>query len=394
MRTKSALLLNPLHLEKQRQEKYYFPEKGKKWQCKSPKEFGIDAEKLRQAIEFAMLNEHQGERDLKVALTKWFYREPFHKIIGPTKKRGNPNGMILKNGYIIAKWGNTKRVDMALSTTKSYLSTIVALALDAGLIESLDHKVNLYIKEDKFTGDHNSKITWEHLLTQSSDWAGELWGGYDWAERPPKIGNIDDWQNRKLHEPGTCFKYNNVRVNLLAYLLLKIWREPLPQILRKKIMDPIGASDTWRWYGYEQSWVDIDGRLIKSVSGGGHWGGGLFISTEDQAKYGLLFLNNGNWNGQQLFSPGWVKRATTPSKANENYGYMWWLNRKTKIQINGKLRHWKGVSENVFYASGFGGNLIVVDNANDLVIVTRWLDPAKTGEMIKKITEALASKKN
>ena len=83
-------------------------------------------------------------------------------------------------------------------------------------------------------------------------------------------------------------------------------------------MDPIGASKTWRWYGYDNSWVELDGNRMQSVSGGGHSGGGLFINTEDHARFGLLFLNDGNWNGTQLISNSWIEEATTPSIANNN----------------------------------------------------------------------------
>ena len=176
-------------------------------------------------------------------------------------------------------------------------------------------------------------------------------------------------------------EYNDVRVNLLAYSLLQVWRRPLPQVLKEKIMDPIGASTTWRWFGYNNSWVNVDGMKMQSVSGGGHSGGGLFINTEDHARFGLLFLRNGNWGDRQLISPNWIKQATVPSKPNINYGYMWWLNEKGN-------RHWEGVSEDVYYAAGFGGNFIVVDQEHDLVIVTRWLEPAKIGEMIRLTLEA------
>ena len=82
-------------------------------------------------------------------------------------------------------------------------------------------------------------------------------------------------EKSKLNEPGTFFKYNDVRVNLLAYSLLQVSRKPLPVVLKEKIMDPIGASTTWRWYGYDNSFVNIDGVMVQSVSGGGHFGGGL-----------------------------------------------------------------------------------------------------------------------
>ena len=61
---------------------------------------------------------------------------------------------------------------------------------------------------------------------------------------------------------------------MLALAALHVWRRPLPQVLRDMVMNPIGASNTWRWHGYENSWVVIDGLNVQSVSGGGHWGGG------------------------------------------------------------------------------------------------------------------------
>ena len=74
-----------------------------------------------------------------------------------------------------------------------------------------------------------------------------------------------------------------MRINLLAYSLLQVLREPLPVVLRENIMDPIGASRTWRWHGYRNSWVELDGLRMQSVSGGGHFGGGLFINTYDSS---------------------------------------------------------------------------------------------------------------
>jgi len=360
------------------QKKYYFPTKNEVWKEKSPTAYKIKPVKLAEAVTFAKANEYSGSRDLRIAILKGFEKEPFHEILGPTKKRGGPAGIILKNGYVVAKWGETKRVDMTFSVTKSFLSTTAGLAYDKKLIASEQDKAGTYIWDGTFNGKHNSKITWEHLLQQNSDWSGELWGGKDWADRPPKEGSLDDWKYRKLQEPGSVMEYNDVRVNVLAYSLTHVWRKPLPQVLKEGIMDPIDASTTWRWHGYKHAWTEIDGINMKSVTGGGHSGAGLFISTEDMARFGLLFLNDGVWNNKRLLSSEWIKKAVTPSKPNINYGYMWWLNKKGK-------RHWEGLSETIFYAAGFGGNFIIVDKEQDLVIVTRWLEPSKVGEFMKKV---------
>jgi CubicO group peptidase (beta-lactamase class C family) len=363
------------------QQAYYYPEKGADWESKSPAEFGIELAAMEEAIEFARSNEYSGSRDLRQAILKGFEREPFHKILGPTKKRGGPAGMILKNGYVIASWGDTKRVDMTFSVTKSYLSTVAGLAREQQLIQSFTDPAQNYVWEGAYAGEHNAKITWEHLLNQSSDWSGELWDCHDWADRPPREGGIDDWKYRDLNEPGTFFKYNDVRVNMLAYSLLQVWRKPLPMVLKEHVMDPIGASTTWRWYGYENSWVVIDGTRMQSVSGGGHSGGGVFINTEDHARFGLLYLSQGKWKDRQIISPEWITDATTPSPANENYGFMWWLN------PNGTNRGMGAISPNAFYASGFGGNYIIIEPDHDLVMVMRWLEPSKAGDFVKMVLD-------
>lgn len=360
----------------------YFPPSQGKWEQKSPQSFNIDEAGLAKAVNFAKQNEYTGEKDLRIAILKAFEREPFHEILGPTKKRGGPAGVILKKGYQIASWGDLKRVDMTFSVTKSYLSTVAGLAFDRKLLSTHDLLID-YIWDHTYEGPHNSQIKWEHLLNQSSDWSGTLWGGHDWADRPPLEGTIDDWKNRAYFTPGTRFEYNDVRVNLLAYSLLQVWRKPLPQVLKESIMDPIGASSTWRWHGYKNSWVTLDGNYMQSVSGGGHSGGGLFINTEDHARFGLLFLNQGKWEDKQLLSSEWIKKAISPSPAQANYGYMWWLNKK------GTDRYWEGVPESVYYAAGFGGNFIVIVPEEELVLVVRWLEPNKMGAFVKTVLDAL-----
>ncbi|MFD2567810.1 serine hydrolase domain-containing protein [Pseudotenacibaculum haliotis] len=356
----------------------YYP--GSSWQTKTATEVGMSSEKLKSAVSFALNNENKVERDLRIANIKAFGREPNYRILGPMKKRGKPAGLIIKNGYIVAQWGDINRVDMTFSVTKSYLSTVAGLAVDEKLIKNVDDAVKNYVTDDTFEGPHNSKVTWRHLLNQSSDWSGCQFDICDWADRPPRRGTIDDWKNRKLYEPGTHYKYNDVRVNLLAYSLLQVWRKPLPMILKEKIMDPIGASTTWRWHGYKNSFVNVDGIMMQSVSGGGHFGGGIFINTLDHARFGLLFLRKGKWNGKQLISEDWITAARKPSFANKNYGFMWWLNEKQSL---------KGLSKNIYSARGFGGNFIVIDEEHDLVVVTRWLDSSKLGDFMKKVIDAV-----
>ncbi|MEJ2162380.1 MAG: serine hydrolase [Robiginitalea sp.] len=366
----------------QAQEGFYFPPRGADWQARSPQEFNLDAGALQDAVKFAEAHEYSGPKDLRRAILKGFEREPYHEILGPVKRRGGPAGIILKNGYMVASWGDTRRVDMTFSVTKSFLSTVAGLANDRGLLRSADDRVGEYIWDGTFEGAHNSQISWAHLLQQNSDWSGSLWGLKDWADRPPREGGVDDWKYRSLREPGTVMEYNDVRVNVLAYSLTHLWRQPLPAVLKSELMDPIGASATWRWFGYEHAWTVIDGYRMQSVTGGGHSGGGIFISAEDMARFGLLFLNKGVWDDKRILSENWIREATTPSEPNPNYGYMWWLNQAGD-------RYWEEVPESVFYAAGFGGNFIVVAPEHGLVMVLRWLEPSEIGEFVQMVFASL-----
>ncbi|PYR41019.1 MAG: serine hydrolase [Acidobacteria bacterium] len=313
-----------------------------------------------------------------------FGKEPFSTIVGPIKDRGPASGLITRHGYIVAEWGDPKRADITNSVTKTFLTTVVGLAWQKGLI----HDVNDYVRDympphvDLFESEHNQKIKWDHLLRQTSDWQGTLWGKPDWADRP--VGETpDDWAKRKLYEPGTHFKYNDVRVNVMALAALQVWRRSLPDVLREEVMEPIGASSTWRWYGYENSWVEIDGKKVQSVSGGGHWGAGMFINSYDMARFGYLFLRNGKWKDRQIVSEQWIKMARTPGPDNKTYGYAnWYLNTDQKPLPAAPATAVRFV--------GNGSNIIYIDWDNDIVAVFRWIKNDKAlNEVIARLTTAI-----
>lgn len=350
------------------------------WETVDPAAAGFDAEALAAAVAFARQSAVTEPQDLRQVIHDSFSpREPDFRILGPTKPRAGDSGMILRGGRIVAEWGDTRRVDMTFSVVKSFLSTVFVLALEDGLIEDIDDPVGRYVRDGKFTGEHNGAITWRHLLQQTSDWSGTLWEVPDWADRP-EGDDPSRWSQRQLHTPGSYFKYNDVRVNLLAYALLQLHRQPLPVVLRERIMNPIGASPTWRWHGYGNSWVALDGLRMQSVSGGGHFGGGMFISTRDLARFGLLFLRHGQWQGRQLFPADWTERLRQPTTGRPDYGYMWWLN-------TGRERI-PAAPESVYWAAGFGGNYIYVDEVNDLVIVLRWIPQIEA--VVSRVLEALS----
>ncbi|HEX8167965.1 MAG TPA: serine hydrolase [Beijerinckiaceae bacterium] len=381
----------------------YYP--GSEWERRSPADARIDEARLKEAVDAAVAGETKASRDLVMNHYQTFGREPFGYAIGPIRERGDPTGVVIHRGYLVAQWGDVNRVDMTHSVTKSMLSSVVGVAFDRGMIRSLDDPVKDYVgpvqvynplpaanKSDRigsadlifpFEGPHNSRITWDHMLRQTSDWEGTLWGKPDWADRPGE--NPAQWTTRPRNEPGTAYKYNDTRVNALALAALNVWRRPLPQVLKETILDPIGASNTWRWFGYENSWVILDGGLVQSVTGGGHWGGGLYISAMDMARFGYLTLRRGKWKDRQLLSEAWIARALTPTGPEPTYGFMnFFLNTNRKL--------WPSAPATAFAHIGNGTNIVYVDPEHDLVAVVRWIDNKAIDGFLQKLIAAVEAR--
>jgi CubicO group peptidase (beta-lactamase class C family) len=361
---------------------FYFPDRLD-WHQRRPEQAGMDAAKLDAAIAFAIASENPATKDLAIDLATTFgAREPYDTPIGPLKPRGALNGLVIRHGYVVAEWGETDRVDMTFSVTKSFLSAIVGLAWERGLIRDVNDRVQPYVPlTGLFDGPHNSKITWDHLLRQTSDWQGTLWGKPDWADRP-EGKTPADWPSRPLREPGTFYKYNDVRVNVLALAALHVLRRPLPQLLREEVMDPIGATSAWRWHGYDNAWIELDGQKMQSMTGGGHWGGGMFISARDMARFGYLFLRDGTWKDRQIVSPKWIAMARTPGTVNAEYGYMNWM-------LNTGRRRYANAPATAVTFEGNGSNIIYIDRDNDLVVVVRWIQGRAFNEFIGQVLQSL-----
>ena len=366
----------------------YYPPRGD-WAEASPQALQVDAEKLAIAVNYAIASENPAAKDQAIVQATTFgAREPYDQIIGPMGVRAEANGLIVYKGKLIARWGDVDSVDMTHSIAKSFLTTVTGLAWQQGLIDDLNDKVGPYMPHGTalYDGEHNSQIRWDHLLRQTSDWQGTLWGKPDWADRPE--GNTPaDWPNRPLRAPGTHYKYNDVRINLLALSTLYVWRKPLPEVLNEQIMQPIGASSTWRWYGYDNSWIELDGQKVQSVSGGGHWGGGIFINAWDLARFGYLFLRDGKWQDQQLISKDWIAMARTGGSANAEYGFAnWFLNPGRKALPN--------APETAVTFQGAGRNIIYIDKEHDLLMVARWIGNGdELNQLIEKTLAALPSTK-
>ena len=222
--------------------KTYFPP-PQYWAHKTPSEMGLDAAKIQEAIAFHKVNEVKNPRSMEQSHYQSFGKEPYGFAIGPFADRGEPTGVIIYKGYIVAEWGEPKRCDITHSVTKSFLSTVVGLAVDKGLIANVNDTVAPYVPPIElynqpvmrsaddfgkpelltpFETPHNRTITWDNLLRQTSDFEGTLWGKPEWADRPD--ADASKWLNRPRNKAGTVYEYNDVRVNALALAATSVWR--------------------------------------------------------------------------------------------------------------------------------------------------------------------------
>lgn len=337
-----------------------------------PAEAGVDPDDLADAVEFHLT--HGTPRE-QVAYD-FSNREPWDESegelgyrLGPMPdRRGGPAGVVLRDGRLLTEWGDTRRVDHCFSVAKSFLSLTAGVAYDRGLIGSVDDRVGESVGDGGFDSEHNASITWRQFLEGTSEWEGELFDRPDTVDRNRGVGRTDGpgkGTPRELREPGSYWEYNDVRINRLALSLLRVHAKPLPRVLAHEVMDPVGATRSWEWHGYHNSDVTVEGRPMRSVSGGGHWGGGLWASTLDLARAGRLLAAGGRWGDDRLLSEEWVEMATTPCAENPTYGFLLWLNTDRTL--------WPAAPASSFAMLGHGSNVVWVDPDDDLVVVLRWV---------------------
>ncbi|RNF93296.1 serine hydrolase domain-containing protein [Streptomyces botrytidirepellens] len=336
---------------------------------------GVDAGGVAEAAR------RQGERsvpgvgDMAAYLDAQVADASHREVIGPLLDGGGASGVVVRRGAVIASWGDPARVEMAYSATKSVLALVAGVAHDDGLLE-LDEPVRARVGLPQFDGAQGRAVTWRHLLDQTSQWEGELWG---------KPTSVDAQSTREGTEsaggpPGAGWAYNDVRVNLTALALTVLFRRALPDVLRERVMAPIGASSSWSWHGYADAFVDLDGSRVPVVSGGAHWGGGLWINALDLARLGQLCLRGGRWGHTRVVSARWIEHMWTPCRVKPNYGLSWWLNDHRTV--------WPTAPATGRCARGNGGgHLLWVDPARDLVISSRW--GAHVESLLAAVSEAV-----
>ena len=353
----------------------YFPPRGQ-WQTRSPAAVGLDSAKLQQAVDFALANGATWDFEKDQVRT-------FGTPLGPLpKQRAGTNGIILRHGYIVAQFGDTKANDPVYSVAKSFLSTVAAVAVERGLIKNVNDPVAAYIHDGGYDSPHNSAITWKNHLQQTSEWEGTLWGKNADFVGAEQFG-AGQRQPRAIQAPGTFYEYNDVRINrLLAVAAAPLSASGCPTCSRRASWIRSAPRQTGAGCPTTIRRSRSAGHMIGSVSGGTRWGGGLWINSEDLARFGLLILNHGKWENRQLVSAQWLKDAVTPSGVSgTDYGYLWWLNTKKK--------QWPSAPASSFAAIGNGSNTIWIDPDHDIVFVWHWHQGQAMDPMIQRIMAAV-----
>lgn len=309
-------------------EPMVFP--GKVWQAASPESQGVNSLKLNEALAFL------GQRLGGVGISEV---------------------VVVRNGYLIWQGTNIDACHKIWSCTKTFTGTVLGLliqdgkcTLDTRAVEhwpALDDRYSLY-----------GQITLRHLATMTS--------GYQAAGR-----GYDDprWNEpvAPLAKPGAQWRYNDNPMNLFGYLLTRIAGEPLKDVFKRRIADPIGLT-AWDW----GDWGVRDGLRVNDAAG---YLAGIKITARDMARFGLLFLNRGNWDGKQLVDPAWVDQATTNqvpvtlAYANWDgrgiYGFNWYVN---GLMANGQ-RRWPSAPPRTFSPRGGKSNCCFVVPEWNMVIV-------------------------
>ena len=311
-----------------------FPKEN--WELASPKSQGVHQERLGLALSY------------------------LRSICG---KDGTKQTIIIRNGYIIWQGNDVHKIQNVYSCTKSFTSTILGLLIDEGKC-SLDTTAGSYLPELR---KYYSELSLRHFTTLTS--------GYESVDK--KYPFTPD---HPLFKSGTKFHYGDSSMNQFANVLSRIAKEPIEDVFKQRIADPINMNPSeWYWGNFGI----VDGLLVNG--GSGSQDNGIHISALEFARFGLLFLNFGNWNGKQLISKEWVDRATTP-QANRfmepfksqawyrnligAYGFNWWVNGTRR---NGN-KIWPHAPERTAAAQGNYNNYCFIIPEWDMVIVRMGTD--------------------
>jgi CubicO group peptidase (beta-lactamase class C family) len=253
------------------------------------------------------------------------------------------------NGY------DETSVNTSFSMAKSFASALVGIAIDEGHIKSVDEPITNYIPELLEKDERFESITIRHLLTMSSGIKYEEGGDLPWSEEADDTKTYYATDLRELAlencriegKPGEYFEYNNYNPLLVGMILERATGMSVSRYLQQKVWKPVGMEADGSW--------SVD----SASSGFEKMESGVNARARDFARFGMLFAEEGNREGKQLISRGWIEvstRADTSTDPSQDYQYFWWVN-----TTEGETSH--------FSARGNYGQYIYVAPEKDLVIV-------------------------
>ena len=265
-------------------------------------------------------------------------------------KRITSNGrtysfLVVKDGYLVVEYyadGYDENSIFAFnSCTKSITSAVLGIAMDNGLVGDVTTRIAAYFPELEEDGDKED-ITIEHLLTMTAGWDWPEWSTWNYMLAPwVRSENWVDFvlERNQLYSPGTMFAYNTGASQLLSAIIQKAAGIPEDEYAHAQLFDKIGMTSI-HW-----------DRDPQGVTLGGF---GLYMTSRDAARFGLLYCSQGKWEEEQVVSEQWVN-ASTQKHANGHryfspYGYHWWVD---TIGVSGKQIP-------MFYAMGFGGQYLFI----------------------------------
>jgi CubicO group peptidase (beta-lactamase class C family) len=256
-------------------------------------------------------------------------------------------------------------IHTSFSMAKSFASALVGIAIDEGHINSVNEPITNYIPELLEKDERFESITIRHLLTMSSGIKYEEGGDLPWSEEADDTKTYYATDLRKLAlensriegKPGEYFEYNNYNPLLIGMILERATGMSISRYLQQKLWKPMGMEADGSW------------SLDSTENGFEKMESGVNARARDFARFGMLFAEEGNWEGRQLISRGWVEestRADTSTDPSQDYQYFWWVNTP-----EGESYH--------FSARGNYGQYIYVAPEKDLVIVRLGKEEGEQG---------------
>ncbi|UNK16059.1 beta-lactamase family protein [Paenibacillus sp. N3/727] len=263
------------------------------------------------------------------------------------------------------------------SVTKSVISALIGIAIDAEYIKNVDQKVLDFFPEyiSDAADRQKQEITIRHLLTMTAPYPFE-----DWQEPLDKMCMQPDWVKYTLDMLGQrgsigAFKYSTAGAHLLSAIITRSTGKSAREFAGERLFKPIGMKEIpdydMKSFGFEDLFGKNVRGWVKDQDGISTGGWGITLTPRDMARFGYLYLNRGTWDNQPIISEPWIHQST---EMNANhYGYLWWL------------RDEDGVS--AFSALGDGGNVICCIPEKDLVVAIASefiVDPRDRWTLIKE----------